>query len=706
MSQTLSQRVTALPEVYQAIYRHPEWDRQAARDCQPRLEVISDVCQRLSAELKRPLRILDLGCAQGFFSLSLASQGATVTGIDFQAENIALCRALAQENPELSVTFIQGRIEEMIAEPPPGQYDLVLGLSVFHHIVHLHGWPQVQQWLARLMDAVQVAIFELAQQQEPLYWGPSQPDDPRSLIEHCAFYHQIAAFDTHLSPVHRPMFVASNYWLLLGDICWRFDEWRNYPYRGVYREMHYGSRRYYFSDRFVGKLIDFTSPDNRIPAEILDRNKAELCQEVNILQHPPAGLYVPQLFAHGKDQHQGWLLMSRLEGELLSELQMTHTEFSVDKVLADILQQTAALEHAGLYHDDIRVWNVMYNNQQQNFMLIDYGSISEVPQDCVWPHNIFQAFFIFVNELLIPGLVHPGAARPVLLSPFHLSPPYASWLYAFWQTPVAGWSFRLLADLFACRASLPAPDVSQNGLEAWLKAQELHLLQQAQQNTDQSRQLAALVQQEQPTDADRLALLEQQCRQLENGYQRYEQTLQDLSVHLAVVGKEDLPTREGGKYYYLYLQKKKELNEFKRKFRQQHSQEIKLLQTIEEMEHDAWLARHEVALIYQSQFWKITSPLRFTFRYTKKFYLFCKHFDREKSPKILFIFILNKLDKTPDLKHRLKSIAKKIGLGNTIRNIIYKNTDPKNNIVPNNISESARMIYSRIKIYKFNEDKD
>ncbi|MDP1491552.1 kinase, partial [Klebsiella pneumoniae] len=72
--------VSELPEIYQTIFGHPEWDGDAARDCNERLALISEQYDSLSRELGRPLRVLDLGCAQGFFSLSLASKGASVLG--------------------------------------------------------------------------------------------------------------------------------------------------------------------------------------------------------------------------------------------------------------------------------------------------------------------------------------------------------------------------------------------------------------------------------------------------------------------------------------------------------------------------------------------------------------------------------------------------------------------------------------------------
>lgn len=63
----LGARVAALPEKYQPIFGHPELSEGSSRGCEDRFVLIRECAQRLQGELGRPLRVLDLGCAQGFF---------------------------------------------------------------------------------------------------------------------------------------------------------------------------------------------------------------------------------------------------------------------------------------------------------------------------------------------------------------------------------------------------------------------------------------------------------------------------------------------------------------------------------------------------------------------------------------------------------------------------------------------------------------
>ncbi|ROH83824.1 methyltransferase domain-containing protein [Lonsdalea populi] len=471
MSMTLQDLVSALPEVYQPIYGHAEWNQEASRDCNERLLIINKQYDALAKTLDRPLRVLDLGCAQGFFSLNLANRGATVTGIDFLQENIDVCRALAQENSNLDVNFTIGRIEGTIQHLNPDDYDFVIGLSVFHHIVYQHGIPQVKEWLFKLADSVKLMVLELAVKEEPLYWGEAQPNDPRELIEQCHFYHQVASFPTHLSDISRPMYFVSNGYVALGDFCQPFLQWYDNPYSAD-RNIHKGSRRYYFSDEYVCKIFQHKSVNGQLTEVEGKRNAAELKAEAEFLSCSSLpDMTTPKLFLSDESETESWLVMERLPGNLLMERLKNKENIDYESLFSQILKQLVELENIGLYHDDVRSWNIMISDDQQ-VNLIDYGSISNAKKDCAWPGNIFQSFFILVNEIFLPEQARTAFIRPVMISPFKLPRLYANWLYAFWKVPQAEWSFGLLNDLFHDKENLFEFDELASGSESWIAAQE------------------------------------------------------------------------------------------------------------------------------------------------------------------------------------------------------------------------------------------
>lgn len=203
--------VRALPEIYQTIYGHPEYAVSAARGCEDRLTYLVAIHDQLREALGRPVRVLDLGCAQGYFSIALATRGASVFGVDFSAQNIDLCNALAREHPGAALTFAHGTVEEVIGTTAPDTVDMVLGLSVFHHLVHEHGVPAVRALLSHLAERVAVGVFEMALATEPLYWGPSQPVDPRELLTGWSYMATTSHCSTHLSSVVRPLIVAQGH---------------------------------------------------------------------------------------------------------------------------------------------------------------------------------------------------------------------------------------------------------------------------------------------------------------------------------------------------------------------------------------------------------------------------------------------------------------------------------------------------------------
>ncbi|MGK8931706.1 methyltransferase domain-containing protein [Pluralibacter gergoviae] len=475
MTKELNTLVSELPEIYQTIFGHPEWDGDAARDCNQRLGLITEQYDKLSSALGRPLRVLDLGCAQGFFSLSLASRGATIVGIDFQQENIDVCRALAEENPEFKTDFQVGRVEEVIASLEDGEFDLAIGLSVFHHIVHLYGIDEVKRLLSRLADVTQAVILELAVKEEPLYWANSQPDDPRELIEQCAFYRLIGQFDTHLSPVPRPMYIISNHRVLLNEFNQTFQHWQNRPYASA-GLAHKLSRRYFFGENYVCKFFYYSMPDNSLTPEESLRNQNELKNEVEFLSHPPKGFTPPALLSQGENAQSGWLVMEKISGRLLSDMLAAGEVIDRDKVIDDILNALSKLEKQGFWHDDIRTWNIMVD-KQNNARLIDFGSIVNAPKDCSWPQNIVQSFFVFVNELFSENNNLNGFWRSAPIHPFNLPTPWCNWLYAVWQKPVETWSFTLLLELFKKKSKLPSSEQQRGAVDEWIIAQEPVLLE-------------------------------------------------------------------------------------------------------------------------------------------------------------------------------------------------------------------------------------
>ena len=112
--------VAALPERYQPIFGHPEMDDGPSRACVDRLAEVERVVDALRESLGRPVRVLDLGCAQGFFAFSLASRGVEVTGVDRLARTSSSVVRLPASTPDLPVQFIQADAADVLGKRAAG----------------------------------------------------------------------------------------------------------------------------------------------------------------------------------------------------------------------------------------------------------------------------------------------------------------------------------------------------------------------------------------------------------------------------------------------------------------------------------------------------------------------------------------------------------------------------------------------------------
>jgi 2-polyprenyl-3-methyl-5-hydroxy-6-metoxy-1,4-benzoquinol methylase len=77
------------------------------------------------------LRVLDLGCGQGYFSRQLAERGAQVTGVDFAAGQIANARRHETDQP-LGIAYEVLDAARVGERWPPASFELVTACMALH----------------------------------------------------------------------------------------------------------------------------------------------------------------------------------------------------------------------------------------------------------------------------------------------------------------------------------------------------------------------------------------------------------------------------------------------------------------------------------------------------------------------------------------------------------------------------------------------
>jgi hypothetical protein len=195
--------------------------------------------------------------------------------------------------------------------------------------------------------------------------------------------------------------------------------------------------------------------------------------EVAFLSDPPAGFDAPALLLHGQNEREAWIVREQWPGELLIDLIRAGVRYDSDAVLRDVVTQLAALEAAGLHHNDVRAWNVLIGPDGRA-RLIDYGAISRDAKDCGWPRDLFLSFLIFAHETISGAVENLSPLRAPKLNPDDLPEPYRSAFWRLFDGPADAWRFARLRDgiLETADDRETPPATAPTGVTAMLRAME------------------------------------------------------------------------------------------------------------------------------------------------------------------------------------------------------------------------------------------
>jgi len=232
----VDQLVNQLPQVYQPIYNYPNLTdkKTVQRVCTDReKEIISIVDKYLNFTKKKFIKILDIGCSQGYFCFKLKEHfknRVQITGIDIDKKNIDLCKALNNEN-NFNIDFNTKTLNnDLINQIKDNQFDIIMLLSVIHHEARPNGsiysenakggYQYAKKLLSKLIQKSKLTIIELALKEEFKSDFGELPDDYMDWVSDATFGKQIASFlrttvseedrSNNTQPKMRPMILASD----------------------------------------------------------------------------------------------------------------------------------------------------------------------------------------------------------------------------------------------------------------------------------------------------------------------------------------------------------------------------------------------------------------------------------------------------------------------------------------------------------------
>jgi 2-polyprenyl-3-methyl-5-hydroxy-6-metoxy-1,4-benzoquinol methylase len=122
----------------------------------------------------RNKNVLDLGCSDGFFALSLAKEAKHITAIEADSYKVARCKRMQKQLNIDNVDFHQRSISVELLEGLP-HYDVIIFMAVFHHMwsassaygVNANsGKEEAKAVLASICRKTDTLVFEIGKTKE------------------------------------------------------------------------------------------------------------------------------------------------------------------------------------------------------------------------------------------------------------------------------------------------------------------------------------------------------------------------------------------------------------------------------------------------------------------------------------------------------------------------------------------------------------
>ncbi len=327
-------------------------------------------------------RLLDVGSSFGYVGFYMADRGAVVEAWDMHALNIEISQRVGDING-IGVKF---RTDELTSETvktiPPGKFDVVILLSVFHHIVRFQGIDKAQHVVKELFDRIPVMIVELARKGEDpaLPWDTAQPNDELaifSLVKDDVFIKKIGEFKNHLSEKSRPLYlVEKKKTVAVNGNIYSYDHVTSEAYKDSPVVRYPVIRRYYFDEQHIVKEYIFET-------QAFGDNVVQILNEVQLLVNVVANsniYHAPKVLDFEVSRERARVVLARVDGVLASDLDFRSKPTKVRSLVEDVLKTLADLENINLYHNDIRSWNVIVDDKGSGWV-IDYGMVSVLRVD-------------------------------------------------------------------------------------------------------------------------------------------------------------------------------------------------------------------------------------------------------------------------------------------------------------------------------------
>ncbi|GBU27339.1 hypothetical protein R84B8_00869 [Treponema sp. R8-4-B8] len=363
-------------EYYQPAYMIGGINIIPQRECKDRCRCIEKSLNTSVAGL----RILDIGSSLGYICYYFADRGAVTEGWESNPKNAEVARIIGQINGITAKFETKELYLEALDDIHIGKFDVLIILSVLHHIVHFKGLQYVQEIIKDLIEKVPILIVELAlkNEDETLFWNEAQPENELAifdLIKDEIIIEKIGEFPTHLSSKQRPLYKISKKKknILINGKSYLYDKKTYFAYNDS--ELPYINpelgRNYYFSEKYIIKEYFLNADDDNIKQITAEISNMLFLNDISKIK-------TTKLIDFEISNNHAVVILSRDDGDLISDI-LSKKEIDPETVAKDVLEFLAVLEESNYHHNDIRSWNILWDGKHAQ--VIDYGLMSPIVKD-------------------------------------------------------------------------------------------------------------------------------------------------------------------------------------------------------------------------------------------------------------------------------------------------------------------------------------
>lgn len=377
-------KLLANVENYQPVYGLKGVIKNPARTSDDRCKVIHEAMGDVAGS-----HVLDIGASLGYLSFYLADRGATVEAWEVSPQNAEVAQLISHINGIPAAIKTKELNLKTAQNVPNDMFDAVMVLSVFHHIIRFQGLEETQKMVKILLQKAPVLFVELAKKGEDpsLPWDESQPQNELDIFKGLDVEIQkIGSFGNHLSKNERPLYmVKAKKVVEVNDRPYIYETITHAAYeKSPLRHINSSRRVYYFSREHIIKEYGLGGLDEkRVNVPEAQTEIATLTSINKLKEKKQLHQRYPTVLDFEVTKKYSRTVIKRDNGVLLSDLpEMTKSkkQHVVKVVLKDVLSQLAELQTINLFHNDVRPWNIIYDEVEDEALLIDFGNASRVSE--------------------------------------------------------------------------------------------------------------------------------------------------------------------------------------------------------------------------------------------------------------------------------------------------------------------------------------